>query len=441
MATTLQQLLDDLTTRSGARPVAATIEDVTGALAHLGRALSGLADDGLTPTGSARQQTTTDLGGACLTVGRLWPRTGGPLTDLAGAAADLIGRDRAIMGRAHRWAVTVEVADAADACAQLGRRLLPQTAAPELDTVRQWAAAVERDAQLDPPTTAGLMALDRLVPQPDATSGEAQLTALDAAAALLTALDRARRDDDLTLRDFRAAVAAAELTSRYAALTVGRAGGDAGPSLVAGLAWQLAGRASMVFDDGRQRQPVDDRGVIAGSQALVAALRNGVGEPADTPEGRTRRTPADVAATIQEVVHQLPVLADRLTMAIDRWARTGQLYANARDLPPMDNMPENRVNAVIAGRHVQAHGADLDRLQQVVGRAAELSTGLVDALIRATVAGPPTQRHLADDHTRRSRAPGSPERLLGNAQGVAEAMAATEASRRRHDHQPRHGGP
>lgn len=31
----------------------------------------------------------------------------------------------------------------------------------------------------------------------------------------------------------------------------------------------------------------------------------------------------------------MPVLADRLTTAIDRWSRTGRLSANARDLPPM----------------------------------------------------------------------------------------------------------
>src|SRR4051794_15925679 len=143
VATTLQQLLDDLTDRAGARPVAATIEDVTGALPHLGRALTGLTDDGLTPTASTRQQTATELAGACATVGRLWPRTGGPLTDLAGAAADLIGRDREGMGRAHRWAVTVELAEVADRCAQLGRRLLPPPAAPELSLVHGLAAALE----------------------------------------------------------------------------------------------------------------------------------------------------------------------------------------------------------------------------------------------------------------------------------------------------------
>ncbi len=155
MVTTLRQLLDDLTDRAGARPAVAAIEDVSGALAHLGRALSGLAEDGLTPGDSHRQRNVTALAAACTTAGRLWPHSGGPLTDLAGAAADLIGLDRSVMGRSHRWAATVEVAEVADHCARLGRRLLPEAAAPELVVVRQLAVTIERDAQADPPTAAG----------------------------------------------------------------------------------------------------------------------------------------------------------------------------------------------------------------------------------------------------------------------------------------------
>ena len=138
MATTLQQLLDGLTERATEPQPSATIEDVTGAVAHLGRALTGLAHDGLTPGDSMRQRTVTELAAACAAAGGLWPHTGGPLTDLAGAAADLVGRDRAVMGRSHRWAVTVEVAEAADHCARLGRRVLPQAAAPKWPRSASW---------------------------------------------------------------------------------------------------------------------------------------------------------------------------------------------------------------------------------------------------------------------------------------------------------------
>ncbi|CCH87137.1 conserved protein of unknown function [Modestobacter italicus] len=418
MATTLRQLLGDLSDRASIRPAAATIEDVSGALAHLGRALSGVAEDGLTLGDSYRQRNATALAAAVATAGRLWPHSGGPLTDLAGAAADLIGRDRSVMGRSHRWAATVEVAEVADHCARLGRRLLPEAAAPELDVVRHSAATIEHDAQADPPTAAASVGLDRLVPLPGPPSGEAEVTVLDAVAGLLAALDRAQRADDLTLRDFRAAVAAAELTSRYAAVAAGMTGRDAGPLLVAGLAWQLAGRASMVFHDGRQREPGDRRGVVSSSQALVRALRTEVGSPADIGEQHGQQTSADVAAAVQQVAGHMPVLADRLTMAVERWSRTGQLFANARDLPRMEAMPEDRIQAVIAGRHVRASGADLNRLRNVVGRAADLSTGLTDALHRASGTEPVAQRHRTDRRDRGAKVPGEAERLLSRAHAV-----------------------
>ncbi|MGY1631890.1 hypothetical protein ACI784_09325 [Geodermatophilus sp. SYSU D01186] len=414
MATALRHLLDDLAERTGAPAQTATIEDVTGALAHLGRALTGLADDGLTPTASARQTTATELAAACATAGRLWPRTGGPLTDLGGVAADLIGRERASMGRAHRWAVTVELAEVADHCAHLGRRLLPRSAAPELAFVRMIAAAVERDAQADPPTAEGTAVLDCLVPLPGPPSGATAGTALDASAALVAALDRALQADDLTLRDFRAAVAAAELTSRYAAISTGRAGEDAGPLMLTGLAWQLAGRASMVFHDGHRAEPGDRRGVVAWSQTLVSALSSEVHAHADAAGRRDRRELADVAAAVHRVAGELPVLADRLSAAVDRWSRTGRLYANARDLPPMENMPEERVSAVIAGQQVRASGADLDRLRVAVGRAVDLSIGLTHVLACAASPAATSQRPL----------PSAPGRLLDRAHAVALSLAA-----------------
>ena len=418
MVTTLRQLLDDLTDRAGARPPAASIEDVSGALAHVGRALSGLAEDGLTPGDSHRQRNAAALAAASTTAGRLWPQSGGPLTDLAGAAADLVGRDLSVMGRSHRWAVTVEVAEVADHCARLGRRLLPEAAAPELEVVRRLAATIERDAQADPPTAAASVALDRLVPSPGPPSGEAEVTVLEAAAGLLAALDRAQRADDLTLRDFRAAVAAAELTSRYGAAAAGMTGRDAGPPLVAGLAWQLAGRASMAFHDGRRGAPGDRGGVVPSSQALVRALRNEVEAPADLGEQRDRKTPADVATAVQQVASHMPVLAARLTMAVERWSHTGQLFANARDLPCMEALPEDRIDAVIAGKHVRASGADLDRLRKLVGRAADLSARLAEALHRTAGTDPLAQRHRTDRPNQEAKLPGDSERLRSRAHAV-----------------------
>ena len=433
MATTLRQLLDGLTDRARAGPGAATIEDVTGALAHLGRALSGLADDGLTPGDSPRQRAATALAAACSIAGRLWPHHGGPLTDLAGAAADLAGRDRSIIGRSHRWALAVEVAATADTCARLGRRLLPRTAAPELAAVRALAATLEQDAQTDPPTAAGSALLDRLVPLAATPRGPSQVSALDAAAALAAALEHAQRTDDLTLRDFRAAVAAAEITCRSAA-TVHAAvtGEDAGPLLVTGLAWHQAGRASTVFDDGRRAGPVDPRGVVAWARSTAGALHGNIDRLAALHDDRDLRRMDDAA---QQLAGQLPTLGDRLLAAVDRWSRTGRLYASARDLPPMENMPEDRIQAVIAGRHVRATGADLDRLRQVVGRAADLSTGLADAL-RRTGTGPLEQRHPADRPDREAPVRGAAGRLLGHGQAVERDIAAIRSSHQPAPHAP-----
>ncbi|SFT82464.1 hypothetical protein SAMN05660657_03303 [Geodermatophilus amargosae] len=412
MATSARQLLDDLTARTGATAPRATVEDVTGALAHVGRALTGLTEDGLTATAAPQQRTATDLAEACATVGRLWPHTGGPLTDLAGAAADLVGRDRAVMGRAHRWAVTVELAEVADHCARLGRRLLPPDAAPELTTVRELASAVERDAQAHPPTAAGYVVLDRLVPLPGPSHGEPGVTALDASAALGAALDRAGQQDGLTLREFRAAVAAVEITHRYAAAFAGMAGQDAGALVITGLAWQLAGRASMVFKDGRPADPDDRRGVVRCAQALVSALRDGVDVQAEPSGPPDRNASADVVAAVAQVVGQLPALAEQLAAAVDRWSRTGRLYANARDLPPMEDMPPDRVRAVIAGRHVEVRGADLDHLRATVHRAADLIRERAGARDGAHAPHPSTHRS-ADRHLSQARMSVAAERPHG----------------------------
>ncbi|CCG02433.1 conserved protein of unknown function [Blastococcus saxobsidens DD2] len=429
MATSLQQLLDALADRTAAPITDVAIEDATGALAHLGRALAGMTHDGLTAGVSRRQQTAAQLTAACTTVGRLWPRTGGPLTDLAGAAADVIGRDRASMGRAHRWAVTVELAEAADHCARLAHRLLPHAAVAELAAVHRLAVAVERDAQGDPPTASGAAVLNRLVPVSGLPRAGERVTAVDAAAALTAALDRALRTDGLTLREFRAAVAAAEITSDSAASVVAAAAGDEGMRpLLTAVAWELTGRISMTFEDGHRARPTDPHGVVPWARSLADTLCNDVGSNADLSALRDRGDLPRLTRTVQEVSNQLPVLADRLVAGVDRWSRTGRLYAAARDLPRMDNMPEDRVREVIAGRRVQARGADLDRLRRALASAGALSSSLADAVNRAVSPAAPSQRHLAGLYAERARAPGRGERLLSHADNVAEAIAGSRCA-------------
>lgn len=431
MATSLQQLLDDLTATARTAPTAPTatpIEDVAGALSHLGRALTRLTGDEPTPDAGPRDRTAAELGAACATVGALWLPTRGPLADLAGAAADLIGRDRR-MGASHRWAITVEVAAAADETARLAHRLHPQAAVAELTAIRRLAATVERDAQTAPPTAAGSAILDRLVPVPGSPGAATAITAPDAAAGLTAALDRGRRAGELTLREFRAATAAAEITSRYgAAVTAAATGGAAAPAQAAAAAWQLTGRITQTFDDGRPTKPTDPQGVIPWAQALAAAVTAEVGSDAAIPALRDRRDLPEVVGRTQPAVNQLPLLAEQLAAVVDHWSATGQLTADARDLPPTEDMAEDRVRDVLAGRRVQAHGHDLDMLAQAVHRAGALSTGLADALNRAMSPAEPTQRHLTRAYAQQVHAPGAAERLLAQAQKVQRALDAIGTS-------------
>ncbi|MGI8681632.1 MAG: hypothetical protein ACR2JO_05780, partial [Mycobacteriales bacterium] len=105
MATTLQQLLDQLSRRAvdhGSPARAAAVEDAAGALGHARRALHRLAIDGMDrAVGSPRERMVDELAAACSAAAAPWPPgsgAAGPLTDLMGAAADFAGRLRPVLG-------------------------------------------------------------------------------------------------------------------------------------------------------------------------------------------------------------------------------------------------------------------------------------------------------------------------------------------------------
>jgi hypothetical protein len=413
--TTLQQLLDALVARAAAVPAGTTIEDVTGALAHLGRALTRLAEDGLTPATGGRQQSVTALARACTTAGDLWPRADGRLTDLAGAAADVVGRERADLGRAQRWAVAVELCAAADHTARAGSALLPRIAVPQLLAVRRRAVDVERRAQADPPTLTAAVALDRVVaaaadPRTALGAGSA-----DAAASLSAALARAVRREELTLRGFRAVTAVAELAGGSG---VGlAAAGDRGGTdrlVAAPRAWAAVGRETMAFREVRSSGPAEASGVVGWAHRLGMLLQTTAA--GSDPPGTV--SPA-LFAIGQAVANQTPVLAEHLAEAVNQWSRSGSLWAHARALPRMEDMPEDRVRDVIAGRVVRAHGRDLVPLQEAIDRAWAASTALADRLNQVT---PPAHRHLAALY-RRTADRG--ERPRDHAERAAEALTLT----------------
>lgn len=428
MATSLQRLLDDVTARAAdaSGTPSPTIEDTVGALGHAGRALRRLAGDGLDAGASRRGLLVEHLGASCQAVAALWPATGGPLTDLMGAAADLAGRERPRVGRAERRAVCAEFAAAADRCAQLAQRLVPQATVYEFGEVRRLAAAVERDAQANPPGLAAGAVLDRLIPVTRVPVGltGAQVAA-EAAATLVAAIDRADRQGGLALREFRAVTAAGELSTRsIAAVAAALPGGDNGqPWRSAAIGWQVAGRATYLFEDGHRAPRTE---VTNWANLIADALQRDLGTAAgiDGASLRARGDLPELVTAVRQVANQVPVLADQLAAATLRWAEEGRFSASARDLPQMEDMPEQRVRDVIAGHRVIASGEDLDPLTRSVTRAGSLSTALADALNHAEPAGPPMQPKLVAAYAARIRAPGSPEELVRHARDVELALAA-----------------
>src|SRR5438067_2072001 len=100
--------MDTLRETASESRTAAALPDLTRAIGHLGRAFRWLMEDGVTATDSDQQRAAVAASRSCLAVGRLWQEGGGPLSDVAGVAADLIGRASRECGRAERWAIAVE---------------------------------------------------------------------------------------------------------------------------------------------------------------------------------------------------------------------------------------------------------------------------------------------------------------------------------------------
>ena len=435
MATTAQQLLDDVTAyaaHSTAGPTP-TIEDAVGALAHAGRGLHRLAIDGLdTHVSSPRERMLDQLAAACDVTAGLWPPTGGPLTDLMGAAADIAGRARPLMGRAERWGVAVEFAATADHCAQLARRLVPRAAVAELGQVHQLAAAVERTAQANPPQPAGAT-LDRLVPVSHLPPGlTGSQVAAEASAALVTAIARADDRGGLTLREFRAVLATAEIGSRYvAAVAAALPGGGDGPQpgRNTAVAWQVAGHSAAVFEDGAWTRRTERTDVVAWAGRLPDALSHDLG-PASGVDAATLSGRPDlpqILVDLQQIANQTPLIADQLTSTARRWAAEGTLRGYAADLPRMENFPEQLIGQVLAGQRIMAAGAHLDPMITAISRAGSLSTALADELNRTATASPPTQPHLAATYAARLSGPEAADGLTRNAHAVEQALAATRA--------------
>jgi hypothetical protein len=415
VATSLQQLLDALRGNVSESRTAAALPDLTRAIGHLGRAFQRLAEDGVTATDSDQQRAVYAASRSCLAVGRLWQERGGPLSDLAGVAADLAGRESRVCGRAERWAIAVEVGEAADACAGRAQELLPHANVRQLTALREVMLLIERQALTEPPTADSAVVLDRLVPMPFGHRLDHQSSALEASVALAHAVARAATDSRLTIREFRAAVAACEVAARYAVVAA-----DAlhEPVVAAApTAWQLVGRLSMTFSEGRGTSAASSGRVIPAAQTLVLSLRGDLG-PASALSALPPEDRRHVAAAVRDVTAQLPELGDRLAGVAARWARTGTLLSRARDLPQAVDMPLSRLPDVLSDRSVSAHDEDFALLRLSLNRATELSRALADAVHGEASGSPPLRPHVLDGQHQRITAPGAAERLLSHAKAV-----------------------
>lgn len=445
MATSLHQLLDDVADHTERAAGPAALPDAAVALGHAGRALHRLAIDGVDRVnGSPRERMVDELAAACGAAAAPWPPgTGGagPLTDLIGAAADVVGRLRPLMGPEERWAVAVEISAAADRCAELAHRLLPLAAPREIEAVRQAAAVIEQTAQHHPPALAAAAVLDRQMPWSDVPPGlTGTHVAAEASAALVAAISTAHERDGLTLREFRVVCATALSVSDYAAAFATRLGEDDGqPWRSAAVAWQVLSNTAAVFKDGRWDLPTN--GVQSRAAIIPAALTRDLGALHTLDAGALHARPdlPLLLTHLQQSTNQLPVIAEQLHAATRRWAVEGLLRANARDLPPMEDMPEARVRQVMAGAQVQAVGPDLAPLSAAVGRAGSLSTALAAQLNQASLAGPPTQPRLTAWYADRSAGQRATAEIVSDARHVEQALAATRApfgTGQPHSHSP-----
>lgn len=437
MAATMQQLFAQIAARTteGAprHPTVVEAVDALVALDHAGRALHLLAAVGLDyEADGPLEQLTMRLSSACRNPAQypgLVSGGGGQLTDRMGAAADLAGTAALQLGRAERWAMTVEFATAADRCAVLAQRLLPHQGAQELTEVHRFAALVERAAAGSPPTALARAALDRLIPTTELRPAWAGTqVAAEAAAALVAAIGRAEDRGGLTLREMRTVTATAEVISSYAAAVVAALPPDKyeKPWRSTAVAWYVVRASTQKFDDGRSTRDIGQTDVVTAAQLIRVAIRHDLGPVTDLdrPALSARPDRPLVLDDLRQVTNQTSVLAEQLAKVAHRWAGDGTLHAAAADLPPMDKMPPVRIRKIIAGERIRATGSDLYDVRKAIHRAGVLSIGLADALNRTPDAAPPTQPNLAALYASRVNTPRAGEQLLAAAQDAERAITA-----------------
>jgi hypothetical protein len=395
MATSLGQLLDALADHArGLDDSPAVRADAAAALGHIGRALTQLRRDGVSPiAGDQREQRVDALATACIELAARAPITEGVLSQLAAAAADTLGVLHPDTTVASRWAAATAVAETVTPLvAAIGDHLPPGPGAEWLAQVGHQAVLVQQAAALQPPTRADAVVLDRPVPGPPAQSSiDAALVIPDAVGVLLRAT--ARASDPPSVAEVLAYTLAAQTLSSTAE-RLGPAGASAAERPGAADAWRAVRVALRPYDDGSRHPHEHTPPGVTAAGRLHAVLSTV--EPA--PETWTASLRASVAAGAQH----LPTLASQLLYRTVRsWADTGALIAYARDLPPRDERVAAYLRGYQSGGLVRVQADDLQPVAGALHNARLLSLAVADLAaapgVRATAGFP--QRTWAANRT------------------------------------------
>lgn len=351
-------------------------EAAIAALRYAGRELTRVAD--AAAQGDQRWSPVNGLARVCVQTTESWDARPGRLTDLVGAACDVLGRED-VLHDDERWTVAVHITQAARRCIEVALRHPPYAQIPTLRLAHSAAVAVEQVAALHPPEPAAGAVLDRPVPgQGDTATG-----LLDAFGSLHRALRRDAADGPVSVAAVLATATVAEQIARACTdLTHTPAGTPAGtPADAAARAapsgWRAVQAALSRFDDGSRRRNATPTPTVDAARSVHDALTRAQAEPI-----LDRHT----AATVRLLAAQLPSLARDLTAAATRWANKHTLYGRARDLQRRDD----RVPALLTNAVVRADEPDLLPVLTALTVARRLS-----AALSATT--PTNRATLADD--------------------------------------------
>jgi hypothetical protein len=376
------------------------------AIGHCGRALAQL---GLEHESGYRDmgQAVTQLIGSCSVAQATWRGAGGRAEALAGSAVDVIARMSPALSAPERWAVAVAVAKVARSLSERARQFPSYEAIPQLVAVTEASATVQQLAMTYPPTQFGRMVLDRAVPsvRPSAMVTPIE-AAVDAASALVAAVQIRVARRDLTISELLACTTVAEIAARHATSLAAVARGSDRPEppwAAAPAAWRAVQIACAPFDDGTKARPTADSRVFAWARQLDQALHAtfGPARSAGVEALRARADLADLATGMRAIANQAPDLAHDLGRSATWWANGGQELARERRLASYEDRNTNA--AFATNRVIIARGLDLADLAQTLVDAQRLGMSLAHELDRSSSAlGHQTHPSLAAAHTARS---------------------------------------